>query len=81
MTRNGFHLGYSINLEVNTAHNEYVINNYDQTNFPNIGGGGIITELILNNFANAVLTNTRDLTTDILDLFVIKLSRATKLPM
>lgn len=79
--RNRFAHGYSINLEIDTFHNEYLVINYDRTNFPLVAGGGIITELILNNFANSVLTNTRALTTGILDLFVTKLSRATKLPM
>lgn len=80
--RNRFIHGYSINLEVNTAHNEYMVINYDESNFPLVSGGGIIPELVLKNFANAVLANTHSLTIDILDLFVRKLSRGgTKLPM
>src|SRR5690606_30631877 len=72
--RNRFIHGYSINLKIDTSHNEYVVNNLDQTNFPIVAGGGIITELILNNFANAILSNTHAMTIDMLNLFAKKLS-------
>jgi len=82
LLRNRFMHGYSINLEINAVHNEYMVINHNQANFPLIAGGGIIPELVLNNFANAVLINTKSLITDILDLFVKKLSRGgTKVPM
>ena len=80
--RNRFIHGYNINLEINRNQNEYMVNNYDPKNFPTVARGAIISELVLNNFVNTVLTNTRSMTTDILDLFAIKLTRSgTKLPM
>lgn len=80
--RNRFIHGYSINIEINSVHNEYMVVNHDQSSFPLIAGGGIVSELVLNNFARAILVNTRSLATDIMDLFVTKLSYGgTKIPM
>lgn len=79
--RNRFVHGYSMNVKIDTFHNEYVVTNYDEKNFSLVAGRGIITELILNNFANAILINTYALTTDLLNLFNTKLTRATKIPM
>ena len=81
LLRNRIIHGYSINLEINTIHGEYMVSNHDQKRFPPVGNGCIITELILNNFISDILVNTRNLTTDILNLFVLKLSRSTKIPM
>ena len=81
LLRNSFIHGYSVNLEIDSVHREYVVTNRDTANFKPISGSKIIDELVLNKFTNEILVQTRRLTTDILDLFVIKLSRATKLPM
>ena len=77
--RNRFIHGYSINLEIN--HKKYIVSNYDTKNFRPVSGDKLITELILDNFTENILLNTRKLTTEILDLFVKKLSRPRKIPM
>ncbi len=80
--RNRFIHGYSVNLEVNASHSEYVVSNHDTTNFPNVSGGGIIPELVLSNFVSHIVTNSKALTIDILNLFKMKLDHhKTKVPM
>jgi hypothetical protein len=80
--RNKFIHGYSINLEKDTAHSEYVVTNLDTKNFPILPGGRIISELVVSNFTNTIITNTQLISTDIINLFERKLSHgATKLPM
>jgi len=82
--RNSFIHGYSINLEKNYIHNEYVIKNYDDSNsgFRPPVGGGLITELVINTFVAHVLNNTQLLTVSLLNLLKRKLSHHwTKLPI
>jgi len=80
--RNKFIHGYSVNLEHDTTHNEYVIKNRDTTIFPILSDSRINSDLILSNFTKAIMTNTRLISTDIINLFERKLSYgATKIPM
>jgi len=58
-----------------------MVTNFDERNFPKLAGGAISTDLIVDNFVSELLSNTQNLTKDLLDLFALKLSRATKLPM
>lgn len=82
--RNSFIHGYASNLYFDSALNDYVIKNYD----PQSSGGfsqahgNAVPELILNDFAEHVLTNSRNLIEDVLNIFQRKLSHhRTKVPM
>ena len=82
--RNSFIHGYASNLYFDSALNDYVIKNYD----PQSSGGftqahgNAVPELILNNFVEHVLTNSRNLIGDVLNIFQRKLSHhRTKVPM
>ncbi|MFG6686733.1 hypothetical protein ACGK9U_09145 [Mariniflexile sp. HNIBRBA6329] len=83
--RNSYIHGYSLNLTVDSTFNEYVINNYDSSStggFPVPSGGGMVSELVLNNFVQDVLNNTKLLTESVLNLFQRKLAHhRTKVPM
>jgi hypothetical protein len=80
--RNRIIHGYLNNLEINTTHSKYMVTNHDTSNFPLVAGGGIDSNLIVNNFVNDVLLNTTSLITDLLNLFVTKLTHhRSKLPM
>lgn len=82
--RNSFIHGYASNLYFDSALNEYVIKNYDSQSS---GGfthahGNAVQELILNDFVEHVLTNSRNLIGDVLNIFQRKLSHhRTKVPM
>ncbi|WP_396637764.1 hypothetical protein [Maribacter sp. R77961] len=82
--RNSFIHGYSLNLNIDSISNEYVVKNYDNstTGFPQPAGGGVISDLVLNTFVDSVVNNTKNLTEDVLNLFQSKLSHhRTKVPM
>lgn len=78
--RNRFIHGYSSCLELDVHHSQYLVARIDESRFP-IGAAGFVPELILSNFASHIVSNVRDISIDVVDLFVRKLSRATKLPM
>lgn len=76
--RNRFIHGYSINLEKNILHNKYMVINHRLQEFPQVRNGGIITELVVNDFVKNILNNTQTLVTDILNGFVTELSVPNK---